>query len=70
MDGHVADAILVPVSLNYDKLVDGNFTKEQLGIPKQMETFSTAIHGIWAALTKKYGMIRIDFNQPFSLKVT
>lgn len=69
MDGTVEDALLVPVSVNYDKLVDGNFIRELLGQPKQMETFSAAISGIWSVLNSNYGSMRIDFNQPFSLRV-
>lgn len=68
MDGTVEDALLVPVSLNYEKLVDGNFTREQMGQPKQMESFTSAIRGIWKTLTSNYGSCRIDFNQPFSLQ--
>nr|CAD7197989.1 unnamed protein product [Timema douglasi] len=68
MDGIVQDALLVPVSVNYEKLVDGNFVREQLGQPKQMETFSSAIKAIWSVLNSNYGMMRIDFNQPFSLR--
>ncbi|PNF43320.1 Glycerol-3-phosphate acyltransferase 1, mitochondrial [Cryptotermes secundus] len=68
MDGTIEDALLVPVSVNYEKLVDGNFVREQLGQPKQMETFWKAIRSIWSVLNSNYGMMRIDFNQPFSLR--
>jgi len=68
MDGTIDDALLVPVSVNYEKLVDGNFVREQLGKPKQMETFGTAVKSIWSVLNSNYGMMRIDFNQPFSLR--
>lgn len=70
MDGSIEDALLVPVSVNYEKLVDGNFVREQLGQPKEMETFKSAIKGIWHVLNSNYGMMRIDFNQPFSLRVS
>ncbi|KAJ8920132.1 hypothetical protein NQ315_011789 [Exocentrus adspersus] len=68
MDGTIEDALLVPISVNYEKLVDGNFVREQLGQPKEMETFGNAIKGIWSVLNSNYGMMRIDFNQPFSLR--
>ncbi|XP_049780359.1 glycerol-3-phosphate acyltransferase 1, mitochondrial isoform X1 [Schistocerca cancellata] len=68
MDGTIEDALLVPVSVNYEKLVDGNFVRELLGQPKQMETFTRAIRGIWKVLSSNYGTMRIDFNQPFSLR--
>ncbi|XP_069690174.1 glycerol-3-phosphate acyltransferase 1, mitochondrial isoform X1 [Periplaneta americana] len=68
MDGTIEDALLVPVSVNYEKLVDGNFVREQLGQPKQMETFGKAMKSVWSVLNSNYGMMRIDFNQPFSLR--
>jgi glycerol-3-phosphate O-acyltransferase 1/2 len=64
------DALLVPVSINYDRLVEGSFVREQTGEPKKAETFTSAISGIWAALTRNYGNMRVDFNQPFSLNVS
>lgn len=70
MDGTIEDALLVPVSINYEKLIDGNFVKEQLGQPKKMETFGDAFKGIWHVLNSNYGMMRVDFNQPFSLRVS
>ncbi|XP_064074912.1 glycerol-3-phosphate acyltransferase 1, mitochondrial isoform X1 [Vanessa tameamea] len=68
LDGTIDDALLVPVTLNYDRLVDGNFVREQLGMPKQMETFWSAFRGIWRTLNTNHGSIRVDFNQPISLK--
>lgn len=47
MDGAISDALLVPVSMNYERLVDGNFVREQLGQKKKPETFKSAIAGIW-----------------------
>ncbi|GLV32811.1 minotaur [Carabus blaptoides fortunei] len=68
MDGTIEDALLVPISMNYEKLIDGNFVREQLGEPKEMETFGLALSSIWKILNSNYGMMRIDFNQPFSLR--
>lgn len=68
IDGLIKDAVLVPVSVNYEKLVDGKFVNEQMGTPKQKETFKTAMSSIWSILNSKYGQMRIDFNEPFSLK--
>lgn len=47
MDGTIQDALLVPVSVNYERLVDGNFVYEQLGQKKKPETFKSAISAIW-----------------------
>lgn len=68
MDGTIPDALLVPVSINYEKLVDGNFVREQLGQKKQPETFKSAINAIWKTINSQYGLMRIDFNEPFSLR--
>lgn len=64
----IKDALLVPVSINYERLCDGNFVYEQLGEKKEPENFSRAVSSIWKTLTSKYGQMRIDFNEPFSLR--
>lgn len=48
--------------------MDGNFVNEQMGTPKKRESFSVAINSIWKILNSKFGLMRIDFNEPFSLK--
>ncbi|XP_023291994.2 glycerol-3-phosphate acyltransferase 1, mitochondrial isoform X1 [Lucilia cuprina] len=68
MDRSIPDALLVPVSVNYEKIVDGNFVREQKGEKKVPESFGNAISGIWKALNSKYGLMRIDFNEPYSIK--
>jgi glycerol-3-phosphate O-acyltransferase 1/2 len=68
IDGLIDDAILVPVSVNYEKLVDGNFVNEQMGTPKKQETFQMAMASIWKVLKMNFGLMRIDFNEPFSLR--
>lgn len=68
MDGTINDALLVPVSVNYERLVDGNFIYEQLGQQKQPESFRSAISAIWNTLNSRYGLMRIDFNEPFSMR--
>lgn len=64
----IKDALLVPVSINYERLCDGNFVYEQLGKSKEPENFKRAVSSIWKILTSKYGQMRIDFNEPFSLR--
>lgn len=68
MDGTIPDALLVPVSVNYERLVDGNFVYEQLGQKKKPESFTSAISAIWNILNSKYGLMRIDFNEPYSMR--
>lgn len=64
----IKDALLVPVSINYERLCDGNFVYEQLGEKKKPENFKRAVASIWNTLSSKYGQMRIDFNEPFSLR--
>lgn len=66
-DRSIADALIVPVSINYEKLVDGNFVREQLGQKKIPESFWSAAAGIIKVLKARYGLMRIDFNEPFAL---
>lgn len=47
MDRSIPDALIVPVSVNYERLVDGNFVQEQKGEKKCPETFTKAISAIW-----------------------
>ncbi|KAK9877273.1 hypothetical protein WA026_017664 [Henosepilachna vigintioctopunctata] len=68
MDGTIDDALLVPVSMNYDKLVDGNFVREQLGEAKKMESVLSTIKSLWKSINGDYGMVKVDFNQPCSLR--
>lgn len=68
MDGTISDALLVPVSVNYERLVDGNFVNEQMGKKKQAESFKSAASAIWQVLHSRYGLMRIDFNEPFSIR--
>ncbi|KAL0110828.1 hypothetical protein PUN28_014047 [Cardiocondyla obscurior] len=68
VDGTIEDAFLIPVAINYERLVDGNFVREQLGQPKKMETFTSTIKAMWSTLMGHYGIVKIDFCQPFSLR--
>lgn len=54
--------------MNYERLCDGNFVYEQLGEKKKPENFTSAVSAIWNILNSKYGKMRIDFNEPFSLR--
>ncbi|XP_048748231.2 glycerol-3-phosphate acyltransferase 1, mitochondrial-like [Ostrea edulis] len=66
--GQVEDVYIVPVSINYEKLMDGNFSREQLGLPKKPETFIGALQALLNVCRTRYGSVRVDFCQPFSLK--
>ncbi|XP_013393003.1 glycerol-3-phosphate acyltransferase 1, mitochondrial isoform X2 [Lingula anatina] len=69
MDGLLEDAYIIPVSINYEKILDGTFfIREQMGEQKIKETFWGALKAVWRVLMSHYGNIRVDFAQPFSLK--
>lgn len=59
---------IVPVSISYEKLIEGSFIDEQLGLPKRFENFSDATKAIWETLHSNYGIVRVDFSKPFLLK--
>ncbi|XP_025420719.1 glycerol-3-phosphate acyltransferase 1, mitochondrial-like isoform X2 [Sipha flava] len=67
-EGVVEDAWIVPVSMNYDKILEGNFVREQLGQPKKKETFFAAILTFIKAVCSHYGIMRVDFNVPYRLR--
>ncbi|XP_015112910.1 glycerol-3-phosphate acyltransferase 1, mitochondrial isoform X3 [Diachasma alloeum] len=68
LDGTIEDALVVPASVNYERLADGNFIREQLGQPKKMETFGNAIRAIWSTIRGNYGIVKVNICEPFSLK--
>lgn len=68
-EGVIEDAWIVPVSMNYDRILEGNFVREQLGQPKKKETFFAAISTFIKAICSQYGIMRVDFNSPYRLRV-
>ncbi|KAK4326659.1 hypothetical protein Pmani_002818 [Petrolisthes manimaculis] len=67
-NGTLDDALIVPIAINYDKILDGNFIREQMGQSKIPESFWGAVRAIMKVLSTNYGHARIDFGQPFSLR--
>lgn len=66
--GAIDDVYIVPVSIAYERLVDGSFVEERLGRTKAFENFGLASRAIWKALHSNYGNVRVDFSKPFLLK--
>uniref|UniRef100_A0AAQ4R7N7 Glycerol-3-phosphate acyltransferase 1, mitochondrial n=1 Tax=Gasterosteus aculeatus aculeatus TaxID=481459 RepID=A0AAQ4R7N7_GASAC len=66
--GSIPDVLVVPVGISYDRILEGNYNSEQLGKPKQNESLWGIACGVFRMLRKNYGCVRVDFNQPFSLK--
>ncbi|XP_069951034.1 glycerol-3-phosphate acyltransferase 1, mitochondrial isoform X2 [Cherax quadricarinatus] len=67
-NGTLDDALIVPIAINYDRILDGNFIREQMGQSKVPESFWGAVRAIIKVLSTNYGHARIDFGQPFSLR--
>ena len=67
-NGDIADALIVPVSFSYEKVIDGNYNREQMGLPKIKESFWVAVKAILRVFCNNYGNVRVDFSQPFSLQ--
>ncbi|MGH0150295.1 UNVERIFIED_CONTAM: hypothetical protein FKN15_017276 [Acipenser sinensis] len=66
--GSIPDVLIVPVGISYDRIIEGNYNREQLGKPKKNESLWGVAQGVFRMLRKNYGCVRVDFTQPFSLK--
>ncbi|XP_076439623.1 glycerol-3-phosphate acyltransferase 1, mitochondrial-like [Babylonia areolata] len=67
-EGIIYDAYIVPVTFSYDRLLEGTFNEEQMGLPKVKESFIRACRAIIGVLTGDFGSVRVNFAQPFSLR--
>uniref|UniRef100_A0A8C9VXV0 Glycerol-3-phosphate acyltransferase 1, mitochondrial n=1 Tax=Scleropages formosus TaxID=113540 RepID=A0A8C9VXV0_SCLFO len=68
-NSNIPDVLIVPVGISYDRIIEGNYNSEQLGKPKKNESLWGVACGVFRMLRKNYGCVRVDFTQPFSLKV-
>ncbi|ESO12487.1 hypothetical protein HELRODRAFT_93316 [Helobdella robusta] len=68
LQGLIDDCYIVPISLCYEKLVEGDFVHEQMGGGKEKETFTSALLAVFKCLQHSHGSVRVDVAQPFSLK--
>uniref|UniRef100_A0A4W3KFM1 Glycerol-3-phosphate acyltransferase 1, mitochondrial n=1 Tax=Callorhinchus milii TaxID=7868 RepID=A0A4W3KFM1_CALMI len=66
----VSDIMVIPVGISYDRIIEGNYNSEQLGKPKKKESLWGALQGVVRMLRKNFGCVRVDFGQPFSVKLT
>ncbi|KAK7110318.1 glycerol-3-phosphate acyltransferase 1, mitochondrial-like [Littorina saxatilis] len=67
-EGIIPDAYIVPMTISYDKLLEGHFCSEQMGRQKKKESFVGACRAILKILFGDFGSVRIDFAQPFSVQ--
>ncbi|KAL6072942.1 Acyltransferase, variant, variant 2 [Balamuthia mandrillaris] len=66
MSQKIQDAVLIPISINYDKVVEGeSYTKELLGANKTPESLMGVLKS--AKLLKvKFGKVDVNFGTPIS----
>jgi len=66
-EGYNKDLIFVPITVNYDRLLEENsYLKEIMGREKKTESTS----GFFKSrklIQKKYGNVYVEFNEPFTL---
>ena len=67
-DGKVQDAYIVPVSINYEKTMEGEiYSNELLGEGKIRESLRSLLRSS-SVLSSKFGSIAVNFATPISLK--
>jgi len=68
--GVLEDALVVPCSVTYERLIEGSFARQLCGEPKKTESM---VHVLWsmlvALLPPGYGHVQMQFAAPVSLKV-
>jgi glycerol-3-phosphate O-acyltransferase len=68
LSGEKNDVSFCPISISYEKLVEGqSYTRELLGGEKQKED-AKALLGATSVLRSRYGRITIRFDEPISLR--
>ncbi|RKF65528.1 putative glycerol-3-phosphate acyltransferase, mitochondrial [Erysiphe neolycopersici] len=68
ISGRIKDAIICPVSTQYDKVIETEgYVTELLGIPKKKENLADFVSAT-SVLSLKLGRVDCRFHQPWSLK--
>ncbi|KAI9675938.1 MAG: hypothetical protein M1829_003176 [Trizodia sp. TS-e1964] len=68
LSGRVTDALVCPVSTQYDKVIETeNYVGELLGIPKKKENLLDFLSAS-SVLSLKLGRVDVRFHEPWSLK--
>lgn len=69
LSGRVDDTIIVPVSTQYDKVIEtGGYVTELLGIPKPKESLAGFLSGGSDVLSLQLGRVDVRFHEPWSLR--
>ncbi|KAF3909275.1 hypothetical protein ABW20_dc0106989 [Dactylellina cionopaga] len=68
LSGRVKDCLIVPVSTQYDKVIEGeSYINELLGVPKKKENLYDFINSS-SVLSLKMGRVDVRFHEPWSLR--
>lgn len=69
LSGRVEDTIIIPVSTQYDKVIETEgYVTELLGTPKKAENLSDFLTGGSSVLSLKLGRVDVRFHEPWSLR--
>ena len=69
LSGRVDDAIICPVSTQYDKVVETEgYVTELLGVPKKKENLADFLSGGSNVLSLRLGRVDVRFHEPWSLR--
>jgi glycerol-3-phosphate O-acyltransferase len=69
LSGRVDDAIICPVSTQYDKVIETEgYVTELLGVPKKKENLADFLTGGSSVLSLKLGRVDVRFHEPWSLR--
>ncbi|KAI1814386.1 glycerol-3-phosphate acyltransferase [Poronia punctata] len=69
LSGRVEDAIICPVSTQYDKVIETEgYVTELLGVPKKKENLADFLTGGSSVLSLKLGRVDVRFQEPWSLR--
>ncbi|TDZ37299.1 Glycerol-3-phosphate acyltransferase [Colletotrichum spinosum] len=69
LSGRVEDAIICPVSTQYDKVIETEgYVTELLGVPKKKENLADFVSGGSSVLSLRLGRVDVRFHEPWSLR--
>ncbi|SPO03238.1 related to glycerol-3-phosphate acyltransferase [Cephalotrichum gorgonifer] len=69
LSGRVEDAIICPVSTQYDKVIETEgYVTELLGVPKKKENLADFLTDGSSALSLRLGRVDVRFHEPWSLR--
>ncbi|KUI63479.1 Glycerol-3-phosphate acyltransferase [Cytospora mali] len=69
LSGRVNDAIICPVSTQYDKVIETEgYVTELLGVPKKKENLADFLSSGGSVLSLRLGRVDVRFHEPWSLR--